>query len=91
MDVTFCEFEPYYTNRFDLDQFFQEFSLANESDCREGESDSKEGENGTQEGTIVGRIPSLMDETVLGIDDAKERNGGHDDNQVVVVVGKSHV
>jgi transposase InsO family protein len=85
MDVTFREFEPYYTNQCDFDQFFEEFPSTNESDCRQDESNSKEGENGTQEGTIIGRIPSLMDKAVSGTDDAKEGNEVHDDNEVVVV------
>jgi hypothetical protein len=39
MDVTFRETEPYYTKKGDLDQFLEEFSLVNGSDCREGEDD----------------------------------------------------
>jgi hypothetical protein len=85
MDVTFCEFEPYYSNKCDLDHFFDEFSSVNESDCREGGSDSKEGENSTQEETIVGRIPSLVDETISETNGSEERNDVHDDNEVVVV------
>jgi hypothetical protein len=81
MDVTFREFEPYYSNKCDLDHFFDEFSSVNESDCREGGIDTKEGENSTQEEAIVGRIPSLADET----NGSKERNEVHDDNEVVIV------
>jgi hypothetical protein len=85
MDVTFREFETYYTNQCDLDQFFEEFSSANESNCRGDKSDSEKGENGTQEGIIIGRIPSLVDEIVIRLDDANERNDVHDNNLVVVV------
>jgi hypothetical protein len=81
MDVTFREFEPYYSNKCDLDHFFDEFSSVNESDCRGGESNSKEGDKSTQEEAIVGRIPSIADET----NGSKERNEVHDDNEVVVV------
>ena len=39
MDVTFREFEPYYTKQYDLDAFLEEFSSVIESDCREGRMD----------------------------------------------------
>ena len=39
MDVTFREFEPYYTKQCDLDAFLEEFSSVIESDCREGRMD----------------------------------------------------
>jgi hypothetical protein len=60
-------------NRCDLDNLFEEFSSANECNCLGDKSDSEEGENGTQE-TIVGRIPSMVDEPVTGFDDANEMN-----------------
>jgi hypothetical protein len=85
VDVTFREFETYCTNQCDLDQFFEDFSSANESNCKGYKSDSEKGENGTQEGIINGRIPSLMDEIVIRLDDANERNDVHDNNLVVVV------
>jgi hypothetical protein len=88
IDVTFREFEPYYSNKCDLDHFLDEFSSVNESDCREGGSDSK-GENSTQEKTVVGRIPTtlvpLVDETISKTNGFEERNDVHDDNEVVVV------
>lgn len=40
MDVTFREFESYYTKKGDLDQ--EEFSPVNEGDNREGENGCKQ-------------------------------------------------
>ena len=37
MDVTFRECEPYYIKKGDLDQFLEEFSPVNTSDCGERE------------------------------------------------------
>ena len=46
MDVTFCEFEPYYTKPWDLDPFFEEFSFLTKSDSREGENGCVQNEGG---------------------------------------------
>jgi hypothetical protein len=40
MDVTFREFEPYYTKPWDLVPLLEEFSSVTESDSREEESGS---------------------------------------------------
>ena len=63
MDVTFREFEPYYTKPWDLDPLFEEFSSVIESDRREGEN-----EGTTQKEVIVGAIPCPMDEKVVDHD-----------------------
>jgi hypothetical protein len=65
MDVTFREFEPYYTNKCDIDQFLEEFSLVNESDSREGENSYMHSGDGTQERVITGgTFSSPQDEMV---------------------------
>jgi hypothetical protein len=66
VDVTFQEFEPYYTRKGDLDQFL-EFSMGNESGC---ELNSGTNDGGIQGEVIVGtiRVPipttTHMDEEV---------------------------
>jgi hypothetical protein len=87
MDVTFQEFEPYYTKKCDLDQFFEEFSPVNESDSREGENDCEHssGDNNTQ-GEIVGIIPSpQVDDAIRTVDvvNDNERSDVEDDDVVV--------
>jgi hypothetical protein len=57
MDVTFREFDPYYTKPWDLDPFLEEFSSVTESDSREGENEGAT----AQKEVIVGAIPCPMD------------------------------
>jgi hypothetical protein len=72
MDVTFREFEPYYTNKCDLEQFLKKFSLVNESDSREGENSYMHSGDDTQERVITGgTISSPQDEMVT-----RERTSG---------------
>jgi hypothetical protein len=74
MDVTFREFEPYYTKKGDLNQFLEEFSSVNESDSREGENDYEHSseDNNTQD-EIVGTIPSSqVDDAIRTVDAANE-------------------
>jgi hypothetical protein len=52
VDVTFQEFEPYYTRKGDLDQLL-EFSTGNESGC---ELNSGTNDGGIQGEVIVGTI-----------------------------------
>ena len=61
MDVTFREFEPYYTKPWDLDPFLEEFSSVTESDSREGENGCVQNDEEAQEGVIVGAIPCPID------------------------------
>ena len=87
MDVTFREFEPYYTKSWDLDPFLEEFSSVTEGDSREGEND--EGVVAQKE-VIVGDIPCPMDvsETPKAVDQdnvVDMGNGGHAVDQDNVV------
>jgi hypothetical protein len=67
MDVTFHEFEPYYTKPWDLDLLLEELSSVTESDSREGESGSVQNEGEAQTRVIVGVIPCLV-----GVTETKE-------------------
>jgi len=58
MDVTFREFEPHYTQPWDLDPLLEKFSLVTKGDSREGEN---EGLDDTKRKVIVGSIPCPMD------------------------------
>jgi hypothetical protein len=57
MDVTFREFDPYYTKPWDLDPFLEEFSSVTKSDSIEGENEGAT----AQKEVIVGAIPCPMD------------------------------
>ena len=61
MDVTFREFEPYYTKPWDLDPFLKELSSVTESDSREGENGCVQNEGAAREEVIVGTVPCPMD------------------------------
>ena len=61
MDVTFREFEPYYTKPWDLDPFLEEFSSVTESDSREGENGCVQNDRVAQDGVIVWAIPCPID------------------------------
>jgi hypothetical protein len=87
MDVTFREFEPYYTKKGDLDQSLEEFSSVNESDSREGENDCEHSnEDNNTLGEIIGTIPSpQVDDAIRTVDTANdnERCDVEDDDVVV--------
>jgi hypothetical protein len=61
MDVTFREFEPYYTKPWNLDPFLEEFSSVTESEIREREDDYVQNEGATQKEVIIGTIPCPME------------------------------
>jgi hypothetical protein len=70
MDVTFREWEPYYKTQDDLAQFWEEFSPATKSDCREGEN---------EEHVVVGTIPCPIEQVEEGRSD--EDNEGDKVNE----------
>jgi hypothetical protein len=84
MDVTFWEFEPYYTKPGDLDPFLEEFSSVTEGDSREGENEGA----AAQKEVIVGSIPCPMDmsETQEVVDQENGvdmRNGDGEGEEVI--------
>jgi hypothetical protein len=84
MDVTFREFEPYYTKPCDLDLFFEEFSSVTEGDSREGENEGAT----AQKEVIVGAIPCPMDvsKTQEEVDQdnvVDMRSGGHENGEMI--------
>jgi hypothetical protein len=97
MDVTFREFESYYTKLWDLDPLLEEFSSVTESDSREGESGSVQNEGEAQKGVIIGAIPCPVgvtttkevvnpDNEVVNPDNVVGmRNDDHEDENVEVI------
>jgi hypothetical protein len=87
MDVTFWEFEPYYTKKGDLDQFLKEFFSVNESDSREGENDCEHSsEDNNTRVEIVGTIPSPQVEGAIrtaGTVNGNEMSDVEDDDVVI--------
>jgi len=77
MDVTFREFEPYYTKLLDLDPFLEEFSSVTDGDSREGEN---EGAAAQKEEVIVGAIPCPMNvsevQEEVDLDNAEDMRSG---------------
>jgi hypothetical protein len=107
MDVTFREAKPYYTKKDDLDQFLEELSPVNGSDCREGEDDGGQLSGDVASGTIGevivgGVVPQDMaevmtpeevpnDEISCGNDDPS--NDGHEEveGEEIVVIRDEEV
>jgi len=84
MDVTFREFEPYYTKPWDLDPLLDEFSSVTECDSREGENEGAT----VQKKVIVGAIPCPMDvsKTQEEVDQdnvVDMRSGGHENGEMI--------
>jgi len=88
MDVTFREFEPYYTKPWDLDPL-EEFSSVTESDSREGEN---EGAAAQKKVIVGGAIPCPMDvskvqEEVVDQDNQDNvvdmRSGSHENGEMI--------
>jgi len=86
MDVTFREFEPYYTKPWDLDPLLEEFSSVTESDSREGEN---EGAAAQKKVIVGGAIPCQMDvskvqEEVVDQDNVVDmRSGSHENGEII--------
>jgi hypothetical protein len=104
MDVTFREFEPYYTKLWNLDPFLEEFSSVTESKIREREDDYVQNEGAAQKEVIIGTIPCPM-EVPVAVQDVVDQNmmvdmrsGGHengemigDESEEVIVEGSEQV
>jgi hypothetical protein len=78
MDVTFREFEPYYTKPWDLDPLLEEFSSVTEGDSREGENEGAD----AQKEVIVGTISCPMDRS--GIQEVIHQDNGECEGEEIV-------